>query len=157
LDQSIRGRVMNTSCPTLSFRRLATLRRSSSRFVRVRGLCVPRRFSVYPVFPTNPRHRDSPPHRLSCARAQRLSLGVEKLLHVTTASLRSESANMSANQHKRVDCIYDSIAQHRQKRNTHESEWVNVPCVDRTRTTHHFHSPFTRSPTVSTAECVVHA
>ena len=41
--------------------------------------------------------------------------------HVTTAtSLRSENANMSANQHRCVDCIYDSIEQHRQKRNTWE-------------------------------------
>lgn len=149
LDQSIRGRVMNTSCPTLSLCRLATLRRSSSRFVRVRGLCVPRRFSVYPVFP--PR---IPVTRIrllidSRARTQRLShsLGVEKRLHANTW-LQQHRYDQRARIHMRTNInvctVFTTVSRNTDRREIHESEWVNVPCDYRARTspTHHFHSPF---------------
>lgn len=93
----------------------------------MRGLCVPRRFSVYPAFPANPRLRDSPPRRPSRQR-RRLSrsLGIDKRLHVTTASV------LRARIHLRTDtdvlyCTTGYRATQADRGEAHESERVRIP------------------------------
>lgn len=121
LDQPIRGRVMNTSCPTLP-----TLPSAAPLL----ALCAREGFvslADSPLYPA-PRksfqpHRDSSPRRPSPRARARVPTFIalargrqaSPCEHMTTTSvLRAESANTSASRHKRAYCMRRYRAQHTQ-------------------------------------------